>query len=1522
MDADFPQSAREAEDHIRRIRREKGLGDGPDQIGSNAADLEAALKILSNDLYQTSTHFLLELIQNADDNYYVDGAVPALSITYYAGWIKVDCNERGFSKKNVEAICRICQSTKSGRSKSAGFVGEKGIGFKAVFKVASSVWISSGHYSFRFDRDAHLGMIAPIWDEFPVPHEGHRSSIMLKLDGDCDENQIVEELLSYDERTLLFLRRIRRLEIHVKPGPQSNHVAFETILSREGIISQKEALNRQDDSSTTASTMVLMRNGVRKHYFVWRYLADKLPLEVLRPSISSSEVVLAFPHTDVNEDEPVRPVVQNQNVYAFLPIRDAGFPFILQADFLLSANRDDVHLDSPWNLALASAAAVAYRDAVRYLGNLNNGLRYSWVDYIPKNEAKPQFFEDLRKQIFDQLRESCVLEAQSGRKVKPGNIVRVPKEFKDPSGYPFTMNDKNRDRFLSASYADASAPSLEVLSVDVMSVELFYKEMAAALKPGPARFFAPKSKSLPVVPLRNGVWVSSGVQVFFADNQFIAAAPEGINIDIVDANAAADPDRKALFIKLGARELTEASIRQAIISTHLSFRFKPDDLSPDVLISHAQYLFKTRDTTIPDHVMTFWMAAEVGPCRKGSEMYLPSDVDGAATGLLPKSAMSKYGFLHPGYAAAGGSEGELWTDYLKTNFNVSIYPRLFDPSHSVLVGTKECSIHDDFLLLLRVLPQNAWLAVLRDGWEFYRRWLEDENGSFSKSERDKLTKYLGDREVRCTGKGKLEKLSSTYMPLGHLKFGYGGEAAPFLDIPDVYDARWTPLLECFGVGTSATVEFYLACLSAIKEAEKSPVDAIQQLMHKIEDCLDQDTKHRAVVGEAFGEKKLIYIPGKGGSGGNWVSQNECFWRGAPWLTQSACLERWYPDLEVLFRTHLAVENATVEHYIREAKAIFKLPPPIMPHVKKILVAFAIQHKAGYLNERTKKQIRGLYIFPVAQPGGGTPALTSISRGKRWLIADRENLRVQFQPIVPLLALESAFVLKIQDFLRAMDLQDRFLSESAKPITETHGGATFNRELTERYRERSKYFFRLMLDDQPDKQHIREKFSAVNVFLARGIVQYWYVNLGLQRITSKVADGDAFIESDYTGGLRIYLRSGYEENQYPYELSEDLRNFFNVPAEHRDLLIAAITAPEARVEELFESRGIAPLLEERGEGEGSEWEVEGDVVYAPVQYPPMPNKAGSSRLGGESRLSRLLGGKRFSPAFFAGDGPSSSLPSYDLAIDRSAQNAIGRPVEPRSFSGGVTWTAIQGELTKLEFVQMHDSVLGRPVAPPSFLDRFKSKVQRDSQTGESMVSDILSVVLGSQYDKGSMWKAHRAKKSEDLAAFSFPDTDGRFSAFLMRLEGLPGHAQGYTRLVYHLDVKVADGESFIMTQAELDRARKYSVHSYPDRSIQAPSKDVSVLVEISDLRAEPKIRFLADPWDLFQDGQILLKTRTTYQATLNLRARKRGDAASASETGFDSIQIRERDDYRGVDDLPKYKGKGKATEKRQPIPEEE
>ena len=130
--------------------------------------LNNALKLLSEDLYSKKSHFVLELVQNADDNEYGPGVVPNLTFKLTPKRLVLINNETGFSEKNVKALCSIGDSSKKGNK--AGYIGEKGIGFKSVFTVSRAPEIHSNGYHFRFDRTDEanlLGYVVPQWCEQP-----------------------------------------------------------------------------------------------------------------------------------------------------------------------------------------------------------------------------------------------------------------------------------------------------------------------------------------------------------------------------------------------------------------------------------------------------------------------------------------------------------------------------------------------------------------------------------------------------------------------------------------------------------------------------------------------------------------------------------------------------------------------------------------------------------------------------------------------------------------------------------------------------------------------------------------------------------------------------------------------------------------------------------------------------------------------------------------------------------------------------------------------------------------------------------------------------------------------------------------------------------------------------------------------------------------------------------------------------------------------------------------------------------
>ncbi len=89
---------------------------------------------------------LLELIQNADDNFYADGITPHFTLQMTSRYILVFNNEEGFVEKNVRALCNVGGSTKEvgkGEELQQHYIGHKGIGFKSVFNVSDTPHIFS-----------------------------------------------------------------------------------------------------------------------------------------------------------------------------------------------------------------------------------------------------------------------------------------------------------------------------------------------------------------------------------------------------------------------------------------------------------------------------------------------------------------------------------------------------------------------------------------------------------------------------------------------------------------------------------------------------------------------------------------------------------------------------------------------------------------------------------------------------------------------------------------------------------------------------------------------------------------------------------------------------------------------------------------------------------------------------------------------------------------------------------------------------------------------------------------------------------------------------------------------------------------------------------------------------------------------------------------------------------------------------------------------------------------------------------
>ncbi|RNA18989.1 hypothetical protein BpHYR1_038870 [Brachionus plicatilis] len=400
--------------HVNCIRKRYGIGLELNEESRSVTEsltgvIGRSLQSLSSELYNKDMHFVLELIQNADDNSYVSQTSPTLVFLIEKNCITLFNNEMGFSSTNIDAICDVKASTKGAHHK--GYIGRKGIGFKSVFTVTDRPEIHSNNYHIRFDlSNGHIGYILPEWCDTYEPVLCEQKNYINSLLGQKDFNTCIKLPLKSESEMqrhksslltnnfsdirpnlLLFLNRLRKL----------------AILNQSGKSLVYERIDRD------AHLVEIANIGDTVHK--WFVIRDVIRVpESVRPAecVQSTELCLAFPLDDLNN-------LNRMDVFAYLPLRSFGFKFIIQADFVVPASRQDINQDNEWNQWLAKQIPSLF---IKSLEKFKNHLFFqqdqlfyltTFLKFIPLEDDILGFFQHVPKQIFDLLRNEKFLPAET-----------------------------------------------------------------------------------------------------------------------------------------------------------------------------------------------------------------------------------------------------------------------------------------------------------------------------------------------------------------------------------------------------------------------------------------------------------------------------------------------------------------------------------------------------------------------------------------------------------------------------------------------------------------------------------------------------------------------------------------------------------------------------------------------------------------------------------------------------------------------------------------------------------------------------------------------------------------------------------------------------------------------------------------------------------------------------------------------------------------------------------------------------
>ncbi|XP_077229643.1 uncharacterized protein LOC143862479 [Tasmannia lanceolata] len=437
-------------EHIEEIRRVKfSIGGEPNLL---TEDLHQAVKNLSAELYAKDVHFLMELIQNAEDNEYPAGVKPSLefiitskdiTLTGATATLLIFNNEKGFFPKNIDSICSVGRSTKKG-NRQRGYIGEKGIGFKSVFLITSQPYIFSNGYQIRFNEDplpdCNVGYIVPEWvEENPTLSDIHQiygsdrslptTVVILPLKFE-KVGAVKQQLSSIHPEVLLFLSKIKRLSVREDNDNPSLNTVSAISISSETDFQTRKNIDAESYTLRLSAEEDSEENEKECSYYMWR---QKFPVKLenrveRRMEVEEWMITLAFPNgarlnrRNTGQSFP--------GIYAFLPTEMfTNFPFIIQADFVLASSRETILLDNKWNKGILNCVPSAFVNAFISLVKATESAPVSSLppmfEYLPVGESLYPELNTVREAIKAKVVSEHIIPCESYTQQK---IFCQPKE--------------------------------------------------------------------------------------------------------------------------------------------------------------------------------------------------------------------------------------------------------------------------------------------------------------------------------------------------------------------------------------------------------------------------------------------------------------------------------------------------------------------------------------------------------------------------------------------------------------------------------------------------------------------------------------------------------------------------------------------------------------------------------------------------------------------------------------------------------------------------------------------------------------------------------------------------------------------------------------------------------------------------------------------------------------------------------------------------------------------------------------
>ncbi len=353
-------------------------------------------------LYSDPTHFIYELLQNADDY----GATE-VSFELHPNKLTIEHNGQPFTEENVRAITYFGKSTsKEDLVKTGRF----GIGFKSVFAFTATPIILSGEEHFQIYSLYRV-------KEYPYPESlsKKRTRIILPFNHKSEQPDYLEEVISPSKANKMIATRLTSLNMRTLLFTKNiKEIQWKTDTDKGEYL--------REDTFTQEFRQTTLTDGEK----IETYRIYSSPIEWEKETHKPVELALAMD----NERGKFIPV--DDFLYVLFPTaQETRLRFILNGPFRTNPSRETISDEDEFNRHILHEGALLLKQVLLSLRD-EKLLNIDFFSILPNSEDELRpFFTPLYQELIELFRNALLVPTIQDEYTFASSVFRGPKAIRD-----------------------------------------------------------------------------------------------------------------------------------------------------------------------------------------------------------------------------------------------------------------------------------------------------------------------------------------------------------------------------------------------------------------------------------------------------------------------------------------------------------------------------------------------------------------------------------------------------------------------------------------------------------------------------------------------------------------------------------------------------------------------------------------------------------------------------------------------------------------------------------------------------------------------------------------------------------------------------------------------------------------------------------------------------------------------------------------------------------------------------------